>query len=163
MIRLHHNLNACTVSESLGTPIIQKLMKVVIQRGQWYSRWLSKEISGVKGQWSQIKVFVQVAQLRARQLTLRRQQVSSGSEGDAEQELDQGKVQAALQTLRDAQKAAEAGAAAEEKGKYHSLRSDGETVTAEQMEAYRLNKERIADPLADMKTATAAGGDYSLV
>lgn len=86
-----------------------------------------------------------------------------GSEGDTEQELDQAKVQAALQKLRDAKSASDADAA-DAKGQYNSLRGDAEKMpSAEEMEAYRLNKERMSDPLADINKGAPATGGYGLV
>jgi len=88
-----------------------------------------------------------------------------GDAGD-DTPLDAAKVQAALAKLR-AEAAARAAseyedAPSERKRKYNSLAAEAEpSLTAEDMEAYRLSKERANDPLAAMRAPE--GSEHDLV
>jgi hypothetical protein len=78
-------------------------------------------------------------------------------EGDKEVELDEEKVQAALQKLREQD---QAGGAAEAGGSgYHGLAGDSTSVSAEEMEAYRRHRTRAEDPMQMMEAGGADGYD----
>ncbi|KAK9809714.1 hypothetical protein WJX73_009141 [Symbiochloris irregularis] len=84
-----------------------------------------------------------------------------GTETDDAVELDADKLAEAIQRARKA--AAEPAERDERKRKYNSL-ADGEDLSAEDMEAYRLTKLREDDPLAMMQAGVKAGGSgYDLV
>lgn len=90
-----------------------------------------------------------------------------GTEGEQEQELDQEKVREALRRLREesagaGQESGEINGKAASKG-YHGLAGDSTTVSAEDMEAYRLHRERTDDPLANMKRVGGTSGGYEMV
>lgn len=83
-------------------------------------------------------------------------------EGDKDVELDESKVQVALQKLREQDEAAAAGGASG--SGYHGLAGDSTNVTAEDMEAYRRHRSRADDPMQRMAAAGGAGaGGYDMV
>eukprot|EP00887_Chlorella_sp_A99_P007525 scaffold2.g7525.t1 len=86
-----------------------------------------------------------------------------GSEVEEGLQLDPAKLAEALKRQRRREAAAEEeGQADDRKRRYNSLAADDAGVSAEDMEAYRMTKERGDDPLAAIKRAKAAaagGGD----
>ena len=78
-------------------------------------------------------------------------------EGDKEVDLDESKVQAALQKLREQDQAAAAGEASG--SGYHGLAGDSTSVSAEEMEAYRRHRGRADDPMQRMAAAGGVGAD----
>ena len=91
-----------------------------------------------------------------------------GTDTASDLQLDQSKVQEALQKLR-AEAAARAAREFEDepselKRKYNSLSAGEGSITNEDMEAYRINKERAQDPLASIRKKSAEDdAEYGLV
>jgi hypothetical protein len=82
-------------------------------------------------------------------------------EGDKDVELDESKVQAALQKLKEQDQAA---ADADGKGTgYHGIAGDSTYVSAEEMEAYRRHRGRADDPMQRMAAGSGADGGYEMV
>lgn len=80
-----------------------------------------------------------------------------GLEGDKEVDLDESKVQAALQKLREQDQAAAAGVASS--SGYHGLAGDTASVSAEEMEAYRRHRGRANDPMQQMAAGEGGAAD----
>lgn len=75
----------------------------------------------------------------------------------ADEELDPEKVKAALKKLEKEQREAEAAGGDERKRKFNSVADDGDgqgSVSAEEMEAFRLMKRRAEDPAAAFGAGT---------
>ena len=86
-----------------------------------------------------------------------------GTEGDADGNLDEAKVQVALIKLQESHGHAPEDAQPGEEPGYHGLGADGTVVTPEEMEAYRRFRTRAADPMADMAREGAAKDGYAMV
>lgn len=88
-----------------------------------------------------------------------------GSEGAADAELDDEKVQAALKKLERQEREAEELKGDERKRKFNSLADgDDQDITPEEMEAYRLKKSRGGeDPMAAFKGSSNGTGGYDLL
>jgi hypothetical protein len=83
-----------------------------------------------------------------------------GLEGDRDVELDEDKVQEALERLREPESSAATGKKSSE---YHGLAADSTTVTAEEMEAYRRHRSRPDDPMQSMRNGADVADGFEMV
>lgn len=97
---------------------------------------------------------------------LEKGQAHWGDDAPAEdEELDPDKVKAALQKLERAEREAEQAGQDERKRKFNSLADGGgdEAMTAEEMEAYRLKKQRAEDPAAAFRDGGSGTDGYDML
>ena len=78
-------------------------------------------------------------------------------EADVHQTLDPEKVREAQERAKDMSNVAEKDETSLKKRKYNSMKAESESLTAEDMEAYRLGKDRSSDPMANL------GGEEELL
>lgn len=87
---------------------------------------------------------------------------SWGTDTSADVTLDQAKVKAALERQQKEEEAADE-EQDERKRKYNSIAGSNSGITDEDMEAYRLRKARMDDPMASAAVLTTAQNGYDFV